>query len=334
MQVVYHYIPSNAIKPGNYTIVQTSTPAGYLPGLKSTGGVVIPNSVNSNSINVTLSGSTSTNNDFAEVPPATVSGYVYADANDNGIKNAGEAGIGGVSVVLSGSNDLGAITPITMQTASDGLYSFGNLRPGTYTVTETTQPAGYLTGMKTKGNVTPIAGSATAPDVISGISVTPAGVAANNDFGKVQASSLSGHVYVDLNKSGKRTSNDPPISGVTLTLTGSNDLGTITPIVIHTDSTGTYVFNNLRPGNYTISETQPASYSQGTNSVGTVNGVVTGTKSKDQFFVGLGQAQSGINYDYGELLPPSPPQVIPPPPPTTTVSKYLLLGSTYMLLLK
>ncbi len=33
VEVVYHYIPSNALKPGPYTILQTSTPPGYLPGL-------------------------------------------------------------------------------------------------------------------------------------------------------------------------------------------------------------------------------------------------------------------------------------------------------------
>src|SRR5205085_2608788 len=142
----------------------------------------------------------------------------------------------------------------------DGSYSFGNLRPGTYAVTETTQAAGFLTGMKTKGNAAPIPGSATAPDVISGIGVGVGGTAPNNNIGKLQASGLSGHVYVDLNKNGVRDSNEPPIAGVTVTLTGTNDLGTIHSIVVKTDSSGFYHFDGLRPGSYTITETQPANY--------------------------------------------------------------------------
>ncbi|HEX5271990.1 MAG TPA: choice-of-anchor E domain-containing protein [Gemmataceae bacterium] len=73
VQVVYHYIPSNALRPGVYTILQTNTPTGYVSGLKSSAGVIIPNSTSVNAITVTLQPNTSsTNNNFAELlPPAT-----------------------------------------------------------------------------------------------------------------------------------------------------------------------------------------------------------------------------------------------------------------------
>src|SRR5262249_17031430 len=66
LSVVYHYIPSNAIKPGNYTIVQTVQPAGYLDGKESSQGVVQPNSIGSDTIPVVFTGSTSSDNDFGE----------------------------------------------------------------------------------------------------------------------------------------------------------------------------------------------------------------------------------------------------------------------------
>ena len=109
ISVVYHYIPSNAIKPGNYTIVQTQEPPGYLDGKESSGGVVIPNSIGTDLIPVVFTGSSSTDNDFGELLPASLSGTVYVDTNNNGIKEAGEAGIGGVTVKLTGTSDAGPV---------------------------------------------------------------------------------------------------------------------------------------------------------------------------------------------------------------------------------
>src|SRR5262249_14320508 len=39
-QVIYHYIPTNCLAPGLYTVVQTAAPAGFIPGLKTSGNTV------------------------------------------------------------------------------------------------------------------------------------------------------------------------------------------------------------------------------------------------------------------------------------------------------
>ncbi len=87
-----------------------------------------------------VSGQTDDQNNFGELKPAALTGFVYIDANNNGLDGL-ETGISGVSVTLTGTNDLGPIVAITIMTDINGFYSFGNLRPGTYTVTET-QPVG------------------------------------------------------------------------------------------------------------------------------------------------------------------------------------------------
>ncbi len=138
---------------------------------------------------------------------------------------------------------------------------------------------------------------------------------------------------MDLNNSGVRQSIDPPVSGTTVTLTGTNDLGALVHVVVQTSSTGLYQFGNLRPGSYTITKTPPANFLEGKYTLGTVNGVSAGTKeSNDQFFVTLGQGSVGLEYDYGELLPPVTPQVPPPKPPAPKppppLSKVLFLAST------
>lgn len=66
-----------------------------------------------------------------------VSGIVYSDANGNGVREAGENGVQGVQLTISGA------TSQTVTTAADGSFSV-DLAPGTYTVEVTLVPAGFF----------------------------------------------------------------------------------------------------------------------------------------------------------------------------------------------
>ncbi len=113
-------------------------------------------------------------------------------------------------------------------------------------------------------------------------------------------SSLSGIVYEDFNDNGQVDFGEQGIAGVTITLTGTDDLGQAVNQTQLTDSDGAYVFLNLRPGNYYLTETQPSGYLQGIDTVGTAGGSLSAT---DQFFVTLVQGINGLNYNYGEQPP-------------------------------
>src|SRR5262249_4654501 len=76
------------------------------------------------------------------IPPASLSGTVFEDFNDDGQIDFGERGIPGVVITLSGIDDLGRPVRRSRTTDGDGTYLFGGLRPGSYTLTET-QPGGY-----------------------------------------------------------------------------------------------------------------------------------------------------------------------------------------------
>ena len=111
---------------------------------------------------------------------SSLAGNVYNDVNNDGIMQSGEAGIPSVAVALTGTDIAG--NPVSASTVTDslGAYSFGQLRPGTYTIAET-QPAGWLDGVDTQG--TPGTGT-TGNDVFSNITLAAGVNGQNNNFGE------------------------------------------------------------------------------------------------------------------------------------------------------
>ncbi|MEL1265734.1 SdrD B-like domain-containing protein [Pseudoxanthomonas putridarboris] len=183
------------LPPGTYTITEPDQPAGTLNGttVPGTGGgtATPPTSTPSVIGNVTLGvGEEASGNDFGEVPAGSIAGRVYNDGNNNGVIDAGEGGFPNVQVVLTGTNDLGEAVEVTVTTDSEGRYRFDDLRPGTYTVTEPTQPAETLNGITTPGTIdgtsvgtaTPVT---TTPSAISGIVLPPGGQSIDNNFGEI-----------------------------------------------------------------------------------------------------------------------------------------------------
>ena len=116
----------------------------------------------------------------------------------------------------------------------------------------------------------------------------------------IPPASLSGFVFEDFNGDGQVDFGEKILSGVTVTLTGTDDLGNAVNLSQQTDTDGAYVYLNLRPGNYSLTETQPANYLQGADTVGTAGGSLAAT---DEFFVELAQGVNGLNYNFGEQPP-------------------------------
>jgi protocatechuate 3,4-dioxygenase beta subunit len=294
VEVIYHYRPDDSLKPGSYTIVQTGHPEGYVDGKESKNGNVLPGSIGSDSIAVTLGNADLSNNNFGELRPAAVGGLVYVDADNDGVKDAGEAGIEGALITLTGTNDVGQAVNLTATTAADGSYSFTGLRPGTYTIQET-QPTGYLDGKDTLGNT----GGTKSNDRFQGIVLKQATAASGYNFGELTPSSLGGTVFNDTSNDGNFDFDETGIAGATVTLTGTDDLGNSVRLTQLTGSDGSYLFSNLRPGTYTITETQPAGYLDGLDTVGSEGGNHT---TNDRFNgIALSVGAQGTGYNFGEL---------------------------------
>jgi large repetitive protein len=92
-------------------------------------------------------------------------------------------------------------------------------------------------------------------------------------------------------------------------LTGTNSLGQFVTQTATTAADGSYSFTGLLPGTYSLTETPPPGFLPGTDSVGNVNGVTDGTFSQQYLITNilLQAGQSGINYNFGEIVPSGPP---------------------------
>ncbi|MDZ8025413.1 MAG: cadherin-like domain-containing protein [Nostoc sp. DedQUE01] len=154
------------------------------PDLAAAAGVTTAPQVNATG-NFTFNGNTATNTNpnlygTVSFTPANLFGRVYFDLNKNGILDPNEPGIPGVTLTLSGTNTVNGSVNLTTTTDATGSYSFSNLAPGTYTLTET-QPTDYNDSQETVGSASGTVGN----DVISNISLTAGANATGYNFGQL-----------------------------------------------------------------------------------------------------------------------------------------------------
>lgn len=116
-------------------------------------------------------------------------------------------------------------------------------------------------------------------------------------------SRLQGLVWEDFNDDGEVNFGEKAIGGVEVHLTGTDYRGRAVDILMATNSDGIFEFPDLRPGEYTLTETQPAGYVDGKDSLGTVNGTPSGDATVNDQFSGIRLPQpgsDGVNYNFGE----------------------------------
>lgn len=111
---------------------------------------------------------------------SSIAGNVYHDANNDGVFDPTESGIGGVALTLTGMDAFGNAVSLSTTTAEDGSYQFADLVPGTYSVTQT-QPEGWNDGKDSLGSEGGILGN----DLLSGINLLSGVDATNYNFGEL-----------------------------------------------------------------------------------------------------------------------------------------------------
>jgi uncharacterized repeat protein (TIGR01451 family) len=158
-------------------------------------------------------------------PRSSIAGNVYVDGNDNGARDQGEAGIGGVTIALTGTDSQGNAVSLTTTTATSGQYIFSDLLPGTYKLTEA-QPLAYVDGKDAAGT----AGGTLADDMISNIQLGAGVTATGYNFGE-----HAGAIDLAITKSHTGNFTAGGSGGYTLTVRNVGNLATSGEIVV-TDS--------------------------------------------------------------------------------------------------
>jgi hypothetical protein len=110
---------------------------------------------------------------------------------------------------------------------------------------------------------------------------------------------IAGNVYVDSNDDGVFDSDETPIPGVTITLTGTDLFGNPVMLTTTTGPDGSYEFLGLFPGDYTITQEHPEDFLDGQDTPGNLGG----TGGDDVIMVSLNAANGFMaeSYNFGEL---------------------------------
>lgn len=215
----------DGLYPGSYTVNvdETTLP----PGLHLT--------TNNEPLTVTLDwGQQITGADFGYDDSGLLGGLIWHDANGDGVRDAGETGIEGVTVRLTTGE--GQLLSSTL-TDPDGVYAFGGLPAGVYriNVDESTLPAGYALTAGSKDAFVELTAGQARYDV---------------DFGYDDSGSIGDevwHRYGDGEQVG--------LSNVTLYLhSDEDDDGTYETWIATqiSDAAGHYDFTGLPAGRYQV----------------------------------------------------------------------------------
>ncbi|HEY1099261.1 MAG TPA: SdrD B-like domain-containing protein, partial [Myxococcota bacterium] len=243
--------------------------------------------------------------DFGYRGTASLGDRIWQDLNANGIQDAGEVGLPGVTVALAEAgqdNVLGTADDLiyaTTTTDANGLYLFDNLLAGDYRVTVVvgSLPTGAIQSYDLNGGL----------DNSADRTLVAAGAATDVDFGYYGSGSIGDFVWNDRDGDGNQDANEPGIPGVTvqLTMAGLDGvLGTaddLTYLTQTTDSNGNYSFGNLLKGLYRVDVIDSTVT---LNDAGDPTGLVL-TTGNDPLDVNLANGQDYTTADFGYQGPGS-----------------------------
>ncbi|MBX7240384.1 MAG: T9SS type A sorting domain-containing protein [Bacteroidia bacterium] len=267
----------NNLNAGNYQ-VGFSLPAGYA-FTSFSGGGNNDSDVNTSGTNagktgaITLSSGQSDLNWDAGIillsdTLASVGNYVWQDINQDGIQDAAENGVPGVTVTLS--DKLDNIIASTVTNAY-GEYLFTGLTAGEYYLSFTNLPSGWQVSPQgattdTENDSDIDASGTTAVFYVDGgdnnMSID-AGI--YNPLS--QNAGLGDRVWMDVNSNGIQDNGEYGVAGVTVNLW--NAAGTVLLHTTMTDGNGNYRFLGLDAGNYRVSfENIPSEYTITQNDLG------------------------------------------------------------------
>ncbi|MFA5867019.1 MAG: SdrD B-like domain-containing protein [Actinomycetota bacterium] len=205
--------------------------------------------------NTTIGGALATFNSNEAIKiwqAGTINGFKWADIDADGTWDTSEPGLSGWTIKLEpidlfdipGPSQIqGVAYTATTITGTGGAYTFANVPPGTYKVFEEIHhPSqdGWAQTYPTDPNY-------------HVVTVLPDQTVANVNFGNHAIGEIIGTVWYDINANQIIDQGEQRLSGWTVTLYASDGLTVLATQLSGPD--GGYLFDNLLPGTYYVSET-------------------------------------------------------------------------------
>jgi protocatechuate 3,4-dioxygenase beta subunit len=202
--------------------------------------------------------------DFGNFKYATVSGMKFEDMNANGVFDDNDTPLMSWQIFYNNG-----ITSGSTLTDDLGMYTFSDLGPGSYIISEDTVADYYQ--------------SIPGGNLVYNISLTSGDMVQNVDFGNYRLGSISGMVYLDENVSGSFDVGEIGLLNWTVRLNNNDSTST--------DENGIYSFNDIIPDDYIVSEDLQGTWTQ-TEPENFVNSV-TVSSNEDVLSVNFGNYQKG-----------------------------------------
>jgi hypothetical protein len=258
-----------ALAGGAYAMRFTPAAAGYRGSAGTTnanGQTLVTN------LSVPSDANTTVDEGFYKT--GSIAGIIFNDTNGNGVFNAGEVLTNGVSVDLY--NDIGVLLASTTSSNKDpfkpgtnGVYSFQNLAPGTYTVAVTAPDGKVTSGVTTLKEV-----------------VTSGAVIASQNFGvrnNPPTVSLSGTIFADGDGNGRQGPGEAGLAGTSVLLSDAATGFALKTTV--TDAAGHYSFGTTA-GSYRVTVATPEGL-KGTTATTLATGSLASGAANAQLNVGF-----------------------------------------------
>jgi protocatechuate 3,4-dioxygenase beta subunit len=221
-----------------------------------------------NPVNVLVEGLADESHDvlFGNFMPVEVHGKKVIDLNADGDISGDSCnldpdpwdnndGCRGVTVYLSGTDNMGNSVDETTTTNADGEFSFTGIKPGMYTIS-IGEPDGFYCSFPESCDYD--------------IDVESGDIEANLDFGDFSKPEVYGTKYIDLDADGEKDDgegcpaapnvNNAGCEGVTIKLDGTDGMGNGVHLSTTTDENGDYSFTDLNPGEYTLTVMEPEGF--------------------------------------------------------------------------
>ena len=226
--------------------------------------------------------------------PASVGGVVWLDADDDGRRQAGDAGVQGAEIQLTVTAGADAGKTFSATTDETGSYRFDGVMPGQAEISVTLAD-GYAFAKNAGGarrvSVIPmqdsVSGQTAAIEIASGTNQL------DQDIGVVAVGTITGTVWQDSQYDGAYNRSESGLSGATVELISAEDGQTVRTAV--TDANGQYALDFVRMGEYALRVTLPEGMMFTCDGESVVAMTDAGRAQSEQFALAMGESRADMN---------------------------------------